>query len=641
MSDFMLENKEIQLLEILHKRDYSSLDFLAETIGVGTRTIRNYIKNINKYLNGIVKIENKRGKGFWLSIEDTIGFHDLQQKILSQKNVIDTPKNRIAHIIERLLDHDRYYTLDELADEMNLGRTTLINELKRASQTLETYHLKISGKPNQGMHLSGSEINLRFFILDNVYDALYGSYPIDEDLRYEIEKMATKYDFESNTKKRFFEFVVVMLDRFLKGYPLETVKENHLKLFQSNDYQIGLEMTRIIEEKLPVNIPEYEALFLAIPVAGRRTPTNNRTTTEVKITDDVTKLLEMIIEEIGFRVDIIEENKAFFKDLQYHLTFMLNRLSFQMRLENPMLADVKEKYPVAFEMAKIAGRVIEREYEIYVSEDELGYIAFYFGVFISQSELKLNRLKKAAVICGTGRGTAKLVATQLRRILNQETKLDLYSENELTKDILDTYDILFSTIELPFETSTPTLIINEIFDEQTLSKKIEKVAYMQHLHPLKESSHNSIISLLINKDKFFILDSEKGYQQNVYEMVDQLIHNNYLDEGFKDRLKKRAEKGSMIYDRFISLPHTFNYQSDHIELAIGVFPERVEADGKEIGLVFLLGLPEKHSVSMEYQLVKVYEEFIKIGNNDKLVSKLTRSTNYLEVMSYLKYMDEG
>lgn len=94
-------------------------------------------------------------------------------------------------------------------------------------------------------------------------------------------------------------------------------------------------------------------------------------------------------------------------------------------------------------MAEMAGEVIEREYGLKVSEDELGYIAFYFGVFISQNEVNVKRLQRVAVVCGTGRGTAKLVAIQLQRVLNQNTQIDLFSESEITKERLVDYNLVF------------------------------------------------------------------------------------------------------------------------------------------------------------------------------------------------------
>jgi lichenan operon transcriptional antiterminator len=636
MSELNMDDRVAQIFNLIRKKTYCSLDDLADTIGVSSRTIRNYIKQLNLDLKGIAVLENERGKGYYFEIIDEQLFEDLVGKMESEKKLQDSPQRRIAFIIDRLINSDETNTLDELAFAINVGRSTLVNELKKASVALETYNLSIRGKQNSGMYLSGNELDLRFFILDNIYDYIYGDYPLDEDIKDEILKIANQYDFEASTQKRLMQSVIVMLDRLLKGHPLEKMDEKHNKLLGTKDYQIALEVKAAIENKLPLTLPKSEILFLTLPITGRRTPTNNRTISSITITEDVKSLLEQIMEQVGFDKEIINENELFYKDLQYHLTFMLNRLMFGIRIKNPLLDDVKAKYPVAFKMAEIAGQVIKNEYGLTVSDDELGYIAFYFGVFIGQNEVKTKRFQQVAVICGTGRGTAKLVAMQIQRVLNQASQIDLYSDTEVTKAILDRYDIVFTTVKLAFESDTPIIMINEIFDEKIVSKQIEKVTYLHKLKLKETGNHNSIVNLLTNHEKFFILDSSKSYRENVIGMVNDLVSKGFLDDGFKERLEERAEKGSMVFDRYIALPHTTNTATDKIELAVGVFPEKVEAEGKEIKLVFLLGIPRQTDYDASL-LVKIYDEIIKIASNQKLVDQLSTSKSYEELSKYLEH----
>lgn len=635
MSELTMDEKVSQIIEITRKRTYTSLDYLAEALEVSSRTIRNYMKQLNSDLNGIAQLVNDKGKGYRLIIEDEQLFEGLIEKINSEKNLLDSPQRRIAFIIDHLINQEGTNTLDEMAFEMNIGRTTLVNELKKASIILETYNLSVRGKQNSGMYLSGSELDLRFFIIDNVYDYLYSAYPIDEDIKEEIMRIAAENDLESTTQHRLMQFVIVMLDRLLKDHPLKGINEKHKKLLGTKDYQIALEIIEAIERKLPITIPEPEILFITLPIAGRRTPTNNRTMADITIPEDVKKLLQAIVEQVGFDKGIIEEYEGFFTDLQHHLTFMLNRLMLGLRIKNPLLGEVKEKYPVAFKMAEIAGRVIEKEYGLTVSEDELGYIAFYFGVFIGQNEVKVRRLKRVAVICGTGRGTAKLVAIQLQRVLNQNTEIDLFSETEISKEILADYDIVFSTVKLSFETEPPLITIHEIFDEKSVSQQIEKVTYLQKFRLKDGGNDHSIVKLLINEDKYFVLDSRKSYHENVDRMIAELVEKGFLDKGFKGRLKEREEKGSMVFDQYIALPHTVNHQSDKIELAVGVFPDKVTADGREIKLVFLLGIPEQTDYDASL-LIKIYDEIIRIAADKQLIEKLSGTASFEELAKYLE-----
>ncbi|MDR4949574.1 BglG family transcription antiterminator [Neobacillus cucumis] len=635
MSDLMLDVRVIQIIELTRKKTHCSLDYLSEELGVSTRTIRNDIKQLNSDLNGIAALENVKGKGYRLTIKDELLFENLVEKINSDKHLSDSPQSRIAYIIDQLVNTDKVSTLDELAFEMNIGRTTLVNELKKAAVALETYHLSIRGKQNKGMYLRGKELDLRFFILDNVYDYLYIDYPLDEDIKDAIIKVANQNDLESTTLNRLLKFVIIMLDRLLKNHPLADVNEKLEKLLDTKDYHLALNIVKTIENHLPITIPQSEILFITLPIAGRRTPTNNRSLADITITDDVKHLLNMILERVGFEQDIIFENNDFFEDLQYHLTFMLTRLVFGVKINNPLLTDVKGKYPVAYKMAEMAGEVIEREYGLKVSEDELGYIAFYFGVFISQNEVNVKRLQRVAVVCGTGRGTAKLVAIQLQRVLNQNTQIDLFSESEITKERLVDYNLVFSTVKLAFEPDSPLIVINEIFDESSVSRQIERVTYL-HKFKLKDTgNYHSIIKLLINEDKFFILDNNQSYQENVEKMIDELTIKGYFDDGFRDRLEEREKKGSMVFDQFIALPHTVNYQSTKIELALGIFPEKVKVDGKEIKLVFLLGIPEETDYDASL-LVKIYDEIIRIAANKKMIGQLAGASSYEEVSRHLE-----
>lgn len=628
MSDRIIDEKVAQIVAIAQTKTYHSLDEIAEAMGVSTRSVRNYIKQLNEDLAGIATLINARGKGYRLDIFDKQAFELLLEKNLTEDDSLNSQKGRIAFIIQRLINSEETYTLDDLASEMHLGRTTLVNELKKAAVSLETYGLIIKGKQNRGMELCGKELDLRFYILDNIYDVLYRDYPLDIDIIEAIERISNDHDLESTTQTRLMEFIIIMLDRLLKNHPLTVMNEKYNKLFDTKDYQIALEIVQAMESQLPIEIPQSEVLFITIPIAGRRTPTNNRTLADITISNDVKRLLEQIVEHVGFKKGILLENESFFKDLQYHLSFMLNRLMLGLRIKNPLLADVRRKYPVAYKMAEIAGQVIENRYGIKVPEDELGYLAFYFGVFIGQSEGKVRRFQRAAVVCGTGRGTAKLVAIQLERILNQNTEITLFSDKEATKERLDDYDLVFSTVKLAFETKIPYIMINEIFDEMNVTKEIEKVTYMQKLKISNANEYQSIITHLVTSEKFFLLDSKKGYHESVLEMIDHLVMIGPLDDGFKERLKEREKKGSMVFDRYIAFPHTFNQQSESIELAIGIFPEKVIANEKEVKIVFLLGLPEKENEHNEHLIVKIYDEIIRIANNQQLIDQLAGVNTY-------------
>ncbi|WP_312095527.1 BglG family transcription antiterminator [Niallia sp.] len=639
MTDLRTSNRIEQLIKITSKKTYCSLEYLAQQMDVSTRTVRIVINQFNNELAGIAELVNERGKGFFLKISDQQKLNMMIEQLNNLSQKVDSPQKRIAAVIDMLLNDDEIITMDEMAFRLNVGRTTLVNELKKASVALETYNLAIKGKQNKGMYLKGREIDLRFFILDNLFHFLFTEDPMDEDIKDEIIKIANYYDFEISTRDRILQSIIIMLDRLLKGHSIKEMDDKYQKILFSADFNIALEIAKVLERKLSIEIPRNEILFLALPIVGRRTPTNNHSIEEITVTQEITNLLDNIIIYLGFNLKTVKESGDFYKDLQYHLTFMINRLMFNIQLKNPLLDDIKEKYPLAYQMSEIAGERILKEYGMKVSEEELGYIALYFGVFIESNKDNLNKLEQVVIVCGTGRGTAKIVAMQLKRILNTNTKIDIFSENEINMNKLNKYDIVFSTVNLSYNIQTPLIILNEIFDEKKVLKQIERITYLDKFK-IKENSitgSQSVIKLLLNKQKFFILDHTKNYADNLNRMVDQLVLNGYVDDGFKQRLQIREEKGSMIFDKHIALPHTVNYQSDKIELAIGVFPETVWQDNHSLQIVFLLALPENTEYDASL-LVKIYDEIINLSSNTKLVNKLIAVKKYEDLCLYL---DDG
>ncbi|MFT8319837.1 MAG: PRD domain-containing protein [Bacillus sp. (in: firmicutes)] len=639
MYEINLDDRVIQIIELTRKKMYSSLEYIATTLGVSTRTIRNDIRQLNDDLKEIAAINNEKGKGFSLQVFNQQVFEDLLIQLKTNTNTTyDNSQKRLASIIDKLITSDEPIILDELAYSMNISRTTLVNELKKAALALQTYSLSIKGKQNNGMYLTGEELHLRFFILDHIFNYLYDEYPLDKDVSHALMEVMYEYDFESNTQTRLMQTIIVMLDRLLKNKSLKTMDNKYKKLQHSKDYQIAKKLVEVIQLRLPISIPDSEILFLAIPIAGRRTPTNNRTIADITITEDIKALIDAIMEQLGFDKEIMKQNISFFTDLQYHLTFMLNRLMFGTHLKNPLLGDVKEKYPLAFKMAEVAGQVIQKRYCVSVSEDELGYLAFYFCIFIDDHEGKNKRFQKVAVICGTGRGTSKLISMQLQKVLHHNTKIDVISEEECTTKLLESYDLVFTTILLPFEIESPLIRIHEIFNEQMVAQQVEKASYLKKFNLKDTESHYSILKRLIDKDKFFLLDSHKNYHENLEMMVNHLTLLGYVDEKFLERLVEREKKGTMLFDQAIALPHTINYQSNSIQLALGVFLENIIEGNKSVKLIFLLGLPKQTDYDASL-LVKIYDEIIHLASRQEIVNKLTEARSYEEISRCLEQVN--
>lgn len=629
MKYFYTENRSIKILQLIERRHSISIDTIAEKFEVSSKTVKNDIKELNSILKGSAFIDNKQGI-YKIYVINKTKFEEIKNSIYNQKEFLNSPQRRVAFILYKLMNSEEPYLIDDLASEMNAGRTTVTSDLKKMREILADYKLSIVGKTNNGITLKGSELNIRFLILENFYEMIYEEYELDEDIVELVKDVTGKYQFDTATFNSFMHSLTISLDRLLNDHTINTLSEKYGELLRSWEFTIVNTIADEIERRLGISIPIKERLFLALPIIGMNTPTNIEEISEhVEITEEVsslvTKILELIKDEMGLNITFND----ILKDFVYHMAFLVNRLKYGVNIRNPIVDEIKKKYKVAYKMAELARDVIEKSLQVEMTQDEVGFIAAYFGVFISEHEAEKSKIYKVAVICGTGRVTARLVKSQLKGIFDENTVIDLYSDSTVTGKTLDNYNLVLSTVQTKFNTRTTVIYLEKIFDEEELKKRIKSTKYIDKLEMPSMQGMDSVLLSILSEDTFFILNNELSYEENVDYMIDNLYLKGYVDEGFKERIRKREEKSTMKFNEFIAFPHTINYGDDEIVVSLGMFPEKIGENNQQ-KLVFLVGLPE--NIRDDTLLVKIYDEIIAIANDKNTARAISKVKSYKELI---------
>lgn len=615
-----------QVLTLLQKRHEATLEYLAEKTNNSTRTIRNDIKELSRLLANAAIIESIQG-AYRLYITDDDSFQKILMELKEAAGYFNSPRARSGHILETLMKADSPCLIDDLAFEMNIGRTTLNSDIKKLREAMKPYGIGISGKVNSGISLCGPEFGLRVFILENMYQPIYGEYPLDKGIEQSLREISADIGFDPSSEKKLKRYITVMLDRYLNGCKINEMDAKYEELVKTDSFGIASAVADGIENELKITIPRKERIFLALPVVGMRLPTNYETVKKAVIPSHTAEILSKIRARIKLEMDISLDMSNINKEFLYHITFMINRLLYGIQLNNPILSDIKEKYPLAYKMALIAARVVEREYDVKVSSDEVGYLATYFSIYIIENDIKSKMAYSIGIISGTGWVTAKLMEAQLKNIFSSETAFSVISESEVTEEAINSYDLVFSTLKVPFNAKTPVIQTPEIFDEMKLLSLVERVKYLHKLDIPLQMSYNSIIAGLLNEKGFFLLNSKKSFMENTFDMIEKLEAQGMVDEAFKERIAYREAMNTMAFDKYVAFPHAINKGSGRIVLGIGVSETPIKEKDREIRLVFLLGVPETEDKN-DMLLVRIYDELIAIANHEEAISELSRSESY-------------
>lgn len=624
MKSLFGDNRLANLLQLLYQTPGAAVSTLAWKLEVSERTVRNDIKQLNDLLRGCAAVEGAQGR-YTLRVFDTERFQKVFAALSEADDFLNSPRNRMDYLFGRLMRSDRPLLTDELAYEMNVGRTTLMSDLKKLRAELEPYRLEILGKTSKGLMLRGQESDIRKYVLDQNYAQLYRDYPLDDEIGDAVAETLTP--FEKSVQQSFSQFLTLMLDRFLNGHYIGELSASYYNLTARPEFAVVDELVDRIAAILRVELPVEEKLFVLLPIIGMRTPADVQNMQAIALDRSVRGLMDKVLRQIRAEMDIHMESGEFTDEFLYHLMFMINRLRFHVRLQNPMLGDLKEKYPLAWQMAGIAARVVAEDYGLTVTDDERGYLASYFGVFLEESGARQRRTFRVAVVCGTGRVTARLVAAQLKKVLDSSAELTLLADERATADLLDGFDIVLTTVELSCTCSRPVIRIHEIFNEQELLHKIEKAQYWNQVDVPMLDNNWFVMTGLLDESRFFRLDGADSYDAAVAQMVHSLTRSGQVDAGFLERLRARERRGTMVFDHAVAIPHTVQEAGDRLVLAVGVCGEPIQHQGHEIRIIFLLGLPQQAD-GEDGLLIRVYDEIIRITQDNDLLGRITAADSF-------------
>ena len=171
------------------------------------------------------------------------------------------------------------------------------------------------------------------------------------------------------------------------------------------------------------------------------------------------------------------------------------------------------------------------------------------------------------------------------------------------------------------------------FDREYIQRKFENMRYLSEAGRTIRKGIDSLFMNLLDETRFFVLDQESSYDENVDRMARALTNQGELDAGFAQRVREREKYSTMVLDQNIAFPHTKNMLSK-LTLAMGVFPDMLKDDKYgNIRIIILLGIPE--SMEDDTVLVRLYDDILSIGKKPDVIPKIQKMESYREFLLYI------
>lgn len=416
-----LTKREQDLIALLlNSKEIQSGDSISILLGVTSRTIRNDIKKLDHYLKDFgANIISYRGRGYKIEVYDYHKFENIKRKISNLPESGALAKL----IIEKLLINtftDTILYQQDLADSLFVSLSTLKNSLPKASDELKKIKLEIRNDKKDGISIFGDEDRIRFAISEYIFNNGTNSYqnysylfPINEmdKIKEIIKDVLSRHHLiltDLAVNGLIVHIMIAISRPFVSGISFDSDEEQLIKT--TEEYTIAKEIIKGIQKQLGIDI-NTEVFYLARHLVASGRLTNCKVSKMDKDNENfIISIIDSMMKSIKEKTSIdFSKDEELISSLATHLSVALHRIKFNMNIRNEFISTIKNEYPLAFDLAVIASKEIEKIIGINIEENEIGFIAIHFGASLERRELKSSRTKKIIVVCGSGLATASLI----------------------------------------------------------------------------------------------------------------------------------------------------------------------------------------------------------------------------------------
>ena len=467
--------REIRLIEVLLRRPQGlTADDLADRLGVSARTVHRDLQPAGGFLaSHDLTLVRQAGRG--ISVEGTASARARALEALGEMRSREpTPEERRVSLLGMLLGSDEPTKLRALASRSKVSIGMVGRDLDEAEDWLAAFGLSLVRKRGYGVQVLGSEEDRRQamsqLILHDLDEAAFLSNPegtgggpkdpvsaglmgMIDGGRLQAAKTLTReavgrlpYAIADEAFVSLSVHVALMIERLRRGGEIELDPDVLQRLRETAEYEYAKDMAGAIEEGYRLNVPEEEVVYLTRHLRGTKLRQDDALDryfegSDLEIASRVKALIHHVSEQTGVA---LAGDSSLYKGLLAHIERAIHRLRENMRISNPLLAEMKEDYPALFDLVYRGMKKIFVEDEI--PEEEAGFVAMHFGAALDREQGSFPN--SVLIICPSGISSSKILASRLEKAFPQIRRMHDASLFDL--DGLDTggFDLVVSTVPL-------------------------------------------------------------------------------------------------------------------------------------------------------------------------------------------------
>lgn len=587
---------------------------LADQIGVSVRTLRKYVRYANERMKGCACIRLVRASGYILEVIDGEAYRDwTNQSDGDASPMPQTPDERVLYIMNNLLVRTDWVRLEDLASDLFVSRTVISTDLKSVKRRLIAFGLMLESRPHYGIRVTGDEMSRRLCLANVVLEmtddadreegvAGMVGFGTREEMRVIADcvqdglNSGGGYRLNPCSYQNLLIHIAIAIVRVRDGCGSPLREEQCGKLCESGAFAVASRIADLIRERLGVELSFEETSYIAIHLAGKQSlQVEGPDDGNVVICDDVWDAVGEMLEVVwrAFRYDF-RDDLELRMNLARHIVPLSVRLKYNMAFKNPLLADIRERFPLAFSMAGDACTVLTERYRALLSDDERGYIALAFALALERKKYARPK-KNLLIVCGSGTGSARMLEWQCRREFGDYIdRISVRDTLTLCDEDFTGIDYVFTTVPIERPVPVPVREVRHFFDE-------DEAGGIRRLLDTDVDGASGSLSSCFASDLFFPHITARNKAEVIDFLVERVSAVRLVSDDFSELVWRREDGMPTSYGNRTAIPHPIEAASDETFACMGLLDEPVIWDeaGNEVSVVVLFSFSRRSDEGLQ------------------------------------------
>lgn len=505
------------LSQLITKTEYSqtiSIQDLAEMFKVSSRTIRYDIEQINDYLKENHLQPLNLGKQGVINTQADI---TKARESLSEEGFYSfklSREERVCFSAVMMICSDDYITLSEIADQLFVSRSTIIQDLEHIKSFFRERHLYVLSHSNKGLLLEGREIDKRNLLIDMIQseNSIFKAEPIfqhltqclSKNLKIDLEDISMIEKIINEAEHIYGRFLTDQSFVQLRNYfqlSLYRLRKAHYVEYgddKNSKWDMAKGMIDQIQQFIVKEIPDTEIYYVASVLNRMKYIKKTTSNKEIVKMQVITRnFIEKISKDIHRN---LQGDYIFYENLINHLESTFSTLGDRFAI-NSVVDEILQRYPEVKQATERNVYVFEEYVGRKLSEEEIAYIVVHICAAIERNKNETVRYS-VVLVCNGGIGTSQLLLARLEKFFHLDV-IDIIPAHDIENMNMDDVDAVISTISLEGKGIECIQVDPLLTDEDCIrvGEKLSKIhPKVSEKETISEENQDSLKSLETIKD---------------------------------------------------------------------------------------------------------------------------------------------